>query len=126
MFSSDITRAAAEQVALDLNCRAEDFTESRNTVTRSVLNEGRRVFTDKPEFFRAATFGYGTVITAAENMIPVAQNFAACDGLSLFDGRGIAAINAAIIPYGHYIGIINQYYLPQTPCRPLGIAPKEK
>ena len=119
MFRSDITRAAAGQLARDLNCKPEDFCECRNTVTRAALLEGRRRFTDKPEFFRTATFGCGAVISAAEQILPFAESLSACDGLSLFDGRGIATINASIIPYGHYIGIINQYYLPQTPCRPL-------
>lgn len=119
MFRSDITRAAAEQLARDLNCRPEDFIEPKNTVTRSAVNDGRRRFTDKPDFFRLATFGYGTVISAAEQALPAANSLSVCDGLSLFDGRGIATINAMLIPFGYYMGVISQFYLPQTPCRPL-------
>ena len=119
MFRSDITRAAAEQLARDLNCTADDFGEAKNTVTSAALNEGRRRFTEKPEFFRTATFGCGAVISTADTVRPFAENLALCDGLSLFDGKGIAMINAGIIPYGHFIGIISQFYLPLTPCRPL-------
>ena len=119
MFGSDIVRAAADQLSKDMNCSPDDFSENKITVTAAALNPGRRRFTDRPEFFRAATFGCGAVISAAEEILPFAQGLSVCDGLSLFDGKGIAAINAAIIPFGCYLGIISQFYLPHSPFRPI-------
>jgi hypothetical protein len=74
---------AKEQLALDYNCRPESFSRGGTTVTRSALNAGRRLFSDTPFFFNIASFGSGTVISAAGKVIPFAQTIAekTSDGL---------------------------------------------
>lgn len=117
MFRNDIVQSAAEQLAKDYCCAPEDFLKKNNVVKEAFSADGQRSLTDEPVFFRMATFGTNAVIAAAEEILPFARDISNCDGLSLFDGKGIAAINRAAAPKGHIIGMINQYYLPEPPTR---------
>lgn len=115
----DLEIAAAKQLSLDLNCTPEDFYKYENTVTEPVIKEGRRLLTDKPPFFRAATMGMGTVVCASAEIMPFAKALAAeKSGTELCSAETIAVLNRELFSYGYCIGHFNQYYLPKTPYRP--------
>lgn len=117
-FRSDVEKAAAKQLGIDLCCSAEDFFKYENTVTLPELHSGRRVFTDKPHFFRAASMGMGAVICADKQIEPYARLLAAeKTGPEICEASTIAALNRELFSHGYCIGIFNQYYLPCTPYR---------
>jgi hypothetical protein len=64
------------QLALDYNCTAADFSSGGTVISRSALNAGRRLFFDTPYFLNIATFGSGTVISAAGKIYPFAEKIA--------------------------------------------------
>lgn len=119
IIRSDIENAAAKQLGIDLNCEAQDFFRLANRVTLPSDNEGRRNFSDKPHFFRAATMGMGTVICAAEAITPYAELLAEQrSGAEIFSAECIAGLNRQLFSHGCCIGVMNEYFLPKMPMRP--------
>ncbi|MDR0312334.1 MAG: hypothetical protein LBI14_01920 [Treponema sp.] len=57
-----------EQLAIEYNCLASDFSSSNNIITASRDNEKRRHYINGIFFFQMATFGDNVVITANECM----------------------------------------------------------
>lgn len=110
MFRSDVAYAAARQVAADYGCTVSDLEEDRVTV-RELPASSERLRGISSDL-RAVTFGRGTVINTRIELIPFAKKLAQSDGLSLFDGAGIAAINSGLKPFGGMISSIKVYYLP--------------
>ena len=52
-YNSEIYQKLLEQLACEFNCKPQDFSldhNAKNVVTLSVLNEGRRHFSDKSFF----------------------------------------------------------------------------
>ncbi len=119
IFRSDIELSAAKQLSIDYCCNADDFFKYENTVTAPQIREGRRAFTDKPPFFQAASMGMGAVICADNSVAPYARLLASQrSGTEICSAEVIAALNRELFSKGHYIGLFNQYYLPETPYRP--------
>ena len=111
--------AAAKQLSLDFSCTPQDFFKNENTVTVPAIRRGRRVFSDEPPFFRAATMGMGAVICAsadiAEYTRALAKNTA---GTEIFTASVMSALNRELFSHGCCIGLLNQYYVPAVPYRP--------
>ncbi len=119
IIKSDMENAAAKQLAIDLCCSPDDFFKSGNTVTAPKLQKGRRVFTDTPPFFRAASMGMGAVICTSPDVSAYASALASgCKGTEIFEAQTVSAINRELFTHGCSIGLLNQYYLPKTPYRP--------
>jgi len=57
-----------KQLAIEYNCAIDDFLSSRNIITVSKNNEGRRHYINGTFFFQMATFGDNAVITADERI----------------------------------------------------------
>ena len=120
IIRNDMELAAAKQLGIDLNCGKDCFFLSDNTVTAPKLSDGKRLFTEQPNFFRAATMGMGTVICAAEPIRPYAQMLASqMQGTVIFSAAAVSAINRELFSHGQCIGICSQYYLPKTPYKPV-------
>ena len=111
--------AAAKKLSLDFSCTPQDFFKNENTVTVPAIRRGRRVFSDEPPFFRAATMGMGAVICAsadiAEYTKVLAKNTA---GTEIFTASVMSALNRELFSHGCCIGLLNQYYVPAVPYRP--------
>ena len=58
------------QLALDFNCKPEDFDKTENVITLPALNKGRRVFSNEKFFLQIATLGDNAVISADEKLHP--------------------------------------------------------
>lgn len=118
VIRSEMELAAAKQLATDLNCSPEDFFVPENKVTAPKNNEGRRIFTDEPPLFRAASMGMGTVIAAADTVSPYAKLLAEQrSGAEIFEAAAVSALNRELFTHGCSIGHQSQYYLPKTPYR---------
>ena len=111
--------AAAKHHSHDFSCTPQDFFKNENTVTVPAIRRGRRVFSDEPPFFRAATMGMGAVICAsadiAEYTRVLAKNTA---GTEIFTASVMSALNRELFSHGCCIGLLNQYYVPAVPYRP--------
>lgn len=119
IIRSDIDNAAAKQLAADLCCQAEDFFTDKNTVTLPEKRNGRRVLTQEPPFFRAATMGMGAVICADKTIEPFAQMLASSKtGAEICYAAAISQIDRELFTHGFCVGIMNTYCLPRTPYRP--------
>lgn len=118
IIRSEMELAAAKQLSVDLNCSPEDLFKSENTVTIPKNNDGRRLFTDEPPLFRAASMGMGAVIAAANAVTPYAKLLAEQrGGAEIFEAAAVSALNRELFTHGCCIGHQSQYYLPKTPYR---------
>ena len=118
-FRNELIASAAAQLACDYCCSADDFLNEKGRVTLSrISNNGRRCFRAEPDFFKAATMGSGTVISAASEMLEFSSDLLKkCSGPELFDQKKIWAINNRLAEYNKVIAVNNIYFLPESPYR---------
>jgi hypothetical protein len=105
---------AIEQLAIDYNCTPECFTGGGVTVTRSALNAGRRLFSSTPFFLNIASFGKGTVITAAGKIIPFAHVLSRSSSEELLTKSDTSSLYALAASEDRAV-FQAVYYLPKTP-----------
>ena len=118
IIRNDMELAAAKQLSIDLSCTPQDFFKNENTVTVPAIRRGRRVFSDMPYFFRAATMGMGAVICASPDIAEYTRVLAAnTAGTEIFTASVISALNRELFSHGYCIGLLNQYYVPAVPYR---------
>ncbi len=117
-FRSELTEAAAAQLARDYCCSPNDLLRDKNTVTLSRSADGQRHFRKEPDFFRAATMGQGTVISASSEMLEFSKRLAeSTSGAEIFEQKNIWAINCALAGYNKVIGAASVYFLPKPQYR---------
>lgn len=118
MFKNELISAAAAQLALDYCCNPEDFVRKGNRATLARITDGRRIFRAEPDFFKAATMGNGTVITAASEMLDFANDLLSkYSGAEIFEQTKIWKINAQLAKYNKAIAFNSIFYLPATPYK---------
>lgn len=61
---SKILEIVRQQLAIDMNCRAQDFLEDSVVFCKAKINEGCRPFDRQTPYLEAATMGKGIVISA--------------------------------------------------------------
>jgi hypothetical protein len=103
---------AKEQLALDYNCSPECFNGGGVTVTRSAHKAGRRLFSDTPFFLNIASFGSGTVISAAGKVMPFALRIAEQKGSELLSTPDISELYGLAAKENRMV-FQTIYYLPQ-------------
>ena len=117
-FRNELIASAAAQLARDYCCSPEDFLRKENKITLARSAEGQRHFKNEPDFFRAATMGAGTVISASNEMIDFSRELIErCPGPEIFDQKNIWALNRVMAPYNKAVGTSNTFYLPTSPYR---------
>lgn len=117
-FKNELTAAAAAQLACDYCCAAEDFLNEKGRVTLARISDNRRRFRAEPDFFKAATMGFGTVICAASEMLEYAgELLQKCGGAEIFEQKKIWAVNSRLARYNKAIAVNNVYFLPESPYR---------
>ncbi|MGN0675491.1 MAG: GNAT family N-acetyltransferase [Oscillospiraceae bacterium] len=118
IFKNELIASAAAQLACDYCCNPEDFFSGENKATLSRLSDGRRHFRKEPDFFKAATMGHGTVISAASEMLDFAgELLSKCSGAEIFEQTKIWKINAKLAKYNKAIAFNSIFYLPATPYK---------
>lgn len=75
---SKIMEIVRSQLALDMNCREQDFLTNGITFCLAKLNEGRRMFERQKPYLEIATMGNGTVVSADIDILvkikPIIEN----------------------------------------------------
>lgn len=107
--------ALKRQLAIDLNCKEEDFDRNVNTVT--ILHEHgpkRRTISDDLLLYMAC-FGKGTVAAVNAKLEPfVRRHVAELQGFRCFD-MPLETLAAGLHAFGGYISEIEEFYLLDNP-----------
>ena len=104
---------AKKQLSIDLTCSPEQFDSYDNSIVNSKLMNGRRMFSLEKDFFRMATFGYGTVISIDEKLEDWCdENLKQHEGIRLFEHGMMNKIEIEMQKYGKHLCGVNEYYLP--------------
>lgn len=103
-----------KQLAIDLNCAAEDFDRTENVITVSALNEGRRMYSDEKNFFLMATLGGNAVISADEVLHPFLVDFIKDrSGHWLFEQEKLCVLDRELNKYGYRLCRSHHMNLPK-------------
>ena len=70
MTEKQIFDTIRKQLSYEFNCSPEDFLKEENVITKTILHEKRRRFSEKEFFLQMATFGNNAVISADERIHP--------------------------------------------------------
>ena len=112
-FRNELIASAAAQLARDYCCTPEDFLKKENKVTLARSAEGQRRFKQEPDFFRAATMGSGTVVSASNEMLDFSRELLEKNsGPEVFDQKNIWALNRVMAQYNKAVGASSIYFLP--------------
>lgn len=117
-FRNELIASAAAQLARDYCCAPEDFLSKENKFTLARSADGQRRFKNEPDFFRAATMGSGTVISASTEMLDFCRDLLErSSGSEIFEQKNIWAINRIMSQYNKAVGASSIFYLPSSPYR---------
>ena len=109
------------QLALELGCEPEDFLRGDTVITRPVLHEERRRFSEKPFFLQMVTFGDNAVISADERIHPWLRDWVRDKrGIWLFEQDNFYALECELRRYGCRMFSTHHMFLPLAeplPCR---------
>ena len=107
------------QLAIEYNCTAEDFTKSKNTLTVSKFNEKARAYTNEKPFFQMATTGSNAVITADEQLHPFLKNFMKKTGHFLFELPNLLPLEKELNKFKYTLSQTHHMFLPSRNVQPL-------
>lgn len=94
-----ILEIVRKQLAIDMNCNAEDFIKDGIVFCEAKLNEGRRMFDRQSPFLEIATMGKSIVVSADSHILTKVK--------PLLENRTREDIFAAPFIFGHSL-----YYIP--------------
>lgn len=101
------------QLALEYNCRAEDFDRKANVITERKYIDGCRRYVVDPRLFKMITFGSNCVIMISEKIKeriePIILN---TNVHRLFEYENIIKIDNEIRKYGEHISKSHHMYMP--------------
>jgi GNAT superfamily N-acetyltransferase len=101
------------QLALDFNCKPEDFDKTENVITLPALNEKRRVFSKETFFLQMATLGNNTVISADQKLHPwLAEWVKGKTGFWLFEQHNYFELNDKLREFGYKLNLTHHMFLP--------------
>lgn len=110
----DYLEQLKKQLAVDLNCAAEDLDRDENVITVPALNGGRRMYSDEKCFFQMATLGKNAVISADEVLHPFLTEFIKDrQGHWLFEQEKLVELDRELNKYGHKIWRSHHMFLPK-------------
>lgn len=111
-----------KQLAIDYNCKLEDFDKCENILTLPAKKEGRREYSNDAHFFSMATLGKNAVISADEQMHPFLKNFIKDKtGFWLFEEDKLSEIQFQLAGYGKTLFSSHHMFLPDI--KPLNFKP---
>lgn len=123
LSKKDVLNYAKEQLAKDYNCQIKDLEQRSNTLSENLLLDGRRVYEGEGAFLKILCFGSCAVFSASETIHPyLKDNYLSRNSSWLFDFENLRAIDKHLSGFGHEIGELSVYYLP-NPDREAFIAP---
>lgn len=112
---NELLNMAKTQLAIDLNCRSEDFNMKENTITFVRDNPGRRYYTEEPFSFYMASFGKGNVIAVEQGMqSEFISFFGDKNRKDLFEERYLMEINKKLQKYQLVLCLTTHGFLPDS------------
>ena len=106
-------------LALEYNCKAEDFIKCNNVLTVSKLQDGGRNYSGKKYFFSACTLGQNTVVTADEVLHPFLNELMKkVSGHWLFNMPDLLKINDELRRHGYTLSASHHMLLPCKDVKP--------
>jgi RimJ/RimL family protein N-acetyltransferase len=106
-------------LALEYNCHPADFDRGENTLTRSMLHEGRRVYGSEPYFFHMVTMGGNAVMTADERLHDFLRSFMADrTGHWLFELPNLLPLEGELNRFGYTLSQTHHMFLPRVSGTP--------
>ncbi len=117
-----IRKELLNQLAIDYNCKSEDFDSGENVLTLSAKNKGRREYEENAPFFSMVTLGQNAVISADEKFHPFLREYIKDKtGFWIFEENILYKIQAELSKYDTFLSQSHHMYLPDT--KPLNIKP---
>lgn len=102
-------------LALDFNCRADDFDRTENVIVIPKEHPGRRIYTPKKAFFSMVTMGKNTVINAHEEIHEWLVNWSrGKEGIWLFGHPNLMELEGELLKYGQQLGQSHHMFLPKA------------
>lgn len=102
-----------KQLAIDFNCRVEDFDKKENVITAAEDNPKRRKYTFGKEFLSMVTLGGNAVICAEERMHGWLEQWSAGkEGIWLFEENHLRDLEGELHKYGKKLWQSHHMFLP--------------
>lgn len=103
-----------ELLAIEYNCKPQDFKNSNNLITVSELKEGRRRYGSKPYFFQMVTTGENAVITGDIKLQEFLKEFSKEKvGREMFEIPNLVILNNELEKYGMFLTTTWHMFLPK-------------
>ena len=113
MTEKQILDTIKRQLSYEFNCRPEDFAKEENVITKSVLHENRRKFSEKEFFLQMATFGNNAVISADERIHPWLKEWVKDKkGFWLFEQHNFFELETKLREYGYKMALTHHMFVP--------------
>ena len=113
MTEKQILDTIKRQLSYEFNCRPEDFAKEENVITKSVLHEKRRKFSEKEFFLQMATFGNNAVISADERIHPWLKEWVKDKkGFWLFEQHNFFELETKLREYGYKMALTHHMFVP--------------
>lgn len=120
LTKADIFRKMQEQLAIDFNCKPEDFTASKNILVKTAALPGRRMFSNEEFFLQMATFGDNLVVSAAEEIHPWLEGWIQTKkGIWLFEQNNMLALERELRKHGKILTLTHHMFLPKPEIIPV-------
>jgi len=118
LSANEIISIVKKQLALEFNCRVEDFDKDENILTLPELNEGRRKFNDKPPVFKMLTMGRNAIISADLLLHEWLSEFNKDRiGHWLFEYQNLREIEKELEPFKTQLNHTSHMFLPIGQCK---------
>ena len=111
----EIEEKITNQLAVEFNCKAQDFDRSENVITIACQHPDRRKFSDKPFFLQMATLGKGTVISADEKLHPWLKEWVkGKQGIWLFEQHNYFDLETELRKHGYKMALTHHMFVPEA------------
>lgn len=115
MDTNDIYRIAAEQSAIDLNCRADDFFSDKNKVVLSKQDERARKYLKLPHICSIVSYGSCAVASVGDERyaVPVKDLLDRYGTVNIFETPDVLSLDRFFAQYDAGVCFMAEYFLPQ-------------
>ena len=113
--NKQILEIAMEQSAVDLGCRAQDFTSEKNVIVSSRKDENCRRYLELPFFCNLVSYG-GNIVASIDPQIEeiVRSYIDRYPAEHCFETPNFHVLNDALAPFGMRVCFMAEYFLPDV------------
>lgn len=115
MTNQEILCIAMQQSAVDLNCRAADFTAQENVLVESANSPEARKYLKLPFFCQLASYGGNVVCSGDRSILPaVGEYLKRFEWYHCFETPNLHVLEEMLAPHGYQTCFMAEYYLPDV------------